>query len=228
MQVLLVAATPFEIAPTIAWLEQGFEQPRSGVFTKGPLEVQLCVTGIGILATSWQLARLFAHQKPDFAINAGVGGAIDLKMQLGDVVFVDTERLADLGVEDADGQFLDLFDLGLSGADDPPFVAGQLLNPTSDMVNYLPKAKGVTVNKVHGSVGSIAALRKKYPDAQVESMEGAAFFYACLNAGVAFAEIRAISNYVAPRNRDAWDLPGAISALNQVLEQMLDEFGQLS
>jgi len=56
---------------------------------------------------------------------------------------------------------------------------------------------------------------------QVESMEGAAFFYACLMAEVPFLEIRSISNFVEPRNRDAWDLPLAIGNLNQVLAEIL-------
>jgi futalosine hydrolase len=75
---------------------------------------------------------------------------------------------------------------------------------------------------VHGAEASIQKIRDKYPEIQVESMEGAAFFYACLAAGVPFAEIRSISNRVEPRNRDAWDLPLAIRNLNGVLVGMLE------
>ena len=39
-------------------------------------------------------------------------------------------------------------------------------------------------------------------------MEGAAFMYACLIAGVPFAQVRAVSNRVERRNRAAWDLAG--------------------
>lgn len=44
-------------------------------------------------------------------------------------------------------------------------------------------------------------------------MEGAAFFYACLSAGVPCAQVRAVSNYVERRNRAAWKLGDAIAAL---------------
>lgn len=53
-------------------------------------------------------------------------------------------------------------------------------------------------------------------------MEGAAFFYACLLAGVPFLQIRSISNRVEPRNRTAWDIPSAIQNLNQTLMEMLE------
>lgn len=221
MQVLLVSATPFEIAPAISWLEQGFEQKENHTFVKGDLEVRVNVTGVGMLATTWHLANRFAHQKPDLVINAGIAGTFDPAFKLGDVVFVSTERLADLGVEDVSGHFIDLYELGFVDKNTFPFSDGMLRHPNAELARFLPTAQGITVNKAHGSAASIAAIQKKYPDAQVESMEGAAIFYACLQAGVSFAEIRAISNRVEPRNRGKWDLPGAVLALNEVLIQML-------
>ena len=114
-----------------------------------------------------------------------------------------------------------MFELGFITADDFPFSGGKLLNPGAELVQFLPIASGITVNKAHGTDDSIAKCRKKYPAAQVESMEGAAFFYACLRADLPFVEIRAISNYVEPRNREAWNIPLAIQNLNQVVKEML-------
>jgi futalosine hydrolase len=221
MQVLLTAATPFEIAPTIEWLEQGFEQREQGCFSSGALKLQICVTGVGMLATAWQLSQLFVRHQPAFCINAGIAGALDPALKIGDVVNVGSEILADLGVEDAAGRFIDLFELGFSAKDNFPFVAGRLQNPEAANSQFLPLVQGITVNKAHGAAGSIAKIREKYPEAQVESMEGAAFFFACLHAGLPFVELRAISNYVEPRNREGWDLPLAIQNLNRVLQEML-------
>jgi len=213
MHILLVTATPFEIAPTFAWLENNFQQKSEGVFEKKNLRVQTLVTGVGMTATAFQLGHFFAQKKPDWAINAGIAGAFDSSLQLGDVVQVISEHFGDLGVEEADGSFTDVTELGLS-------ATSTLSNPQPPIPN-LPNCKGLTVNKVHGTASSIQKIQAKYPKAQVESMEGAAFFYACLAAGVPFAEIRSISNHVEPRNRDAWDLPGAIRNLNEVLVGML-------
>ena len=222
MEVLIVAATPFEIAPLTEYLNKFYENRGEGVFAGKNRTVRVLVSGVGIAATSWQLGLLFARTKPGLAVNAGIAGAFDRNFQLGEVLHVVTERFGDLGVEEADGSFTDLLELGLADGAKDLYVNGKLQNPAAAQTAFLPLAHGLTVNKVHGAAGSVASIRKKYPDAQVESMEGAAFFQACLFAGVPFLEIRSISNYVEPRNREAWDLPLAIGNLNKVLIELLE------
>lgn len=226
MNVLLVSATPFEVAPLMVYLNQHFQQDEAGVFHRNGLSVRLLLTGVGSVATAWQLGRLLALHTPDWALNAGVAGAFDRSLSLGDVVQVSTERFGDLGVEEATGQFTDLFQLGLLEPSEPPFINGQLHNPASTLGRFLPAVHGLTVNRVHGHQPSIDSIQRRYPDAQVESMEGAAFFYACLLANIPFLEIRGISNYVESRNRAAWQLGPAIEHLNQVLIEILGSLQQ--
>lgn len=221
MEVLLVSATPFEIAPLLAHLEQNFARHGEGVFQEKNLRVRVLITGVGMVSTAFHLGQLLAQHKPNLALNVGIAGALDRRLDLGDVVCVSTERFADLGVEEADGQFTDLFALGLLAPDQPPFLSGALHSPGAGDVRFLPSAQGLTVNRVHGSAASIAVLRQRYPNAQVESMEGAAFFYACLLAEVPFLQIRSVSNYVEPRNRAGWNIPLAIENLNRTILDML-------
>jgi futalosine hydrolase len=209
MHILLVAATPFEIAPTFAWLEANFQQKSAGVFEKEGLVVQTLVTGIGMTATAFHLGNCFTQQRPDWAINAGISGAFDSELKLGEVVQIVSECFGDLGVEEPDGRFTDLAELG--------FLPQSLFFNPQPPIPDLRSCQGLTVNKVHGSEGSIQKISTKYPNVQVESMEGAAFFYACLASGVPFIEIRSISNRVEPRNKDAWNLPLSIQNLNEVL-----------
>ena len=68
---------------------------------------------------------------------------------------------------------------------------------------------------MHGNERTIAAVRARYQP-EVESMEGAAFMYASLIAGVPFAQVRAVSNAVERRNRGAWKIDAAIRALGEV------------
>lgn len=225
MNLLLVSATPFEIAPTLQLLEGQFEKGGADFFERNTLRVRPLVTGVGIPATMWSLASVFAHWKPDLAVNVGVAGSFSPDFPLGAVVNVVSERWGDLGVEERDGAFTDVFELGLTDPNALPYLNGLLQNPAASNAVFLPKAHGLTVQKVHGNQPSIDLILKKYPDAQVESMEGAAFFFACLQAGVPFLEIRAISNRVEPRNRAGWDLPGAIGRLNEVLASMLEGLG---
>jgi futalosine hydrolase len=58
---------------------------------------------------------------------------------------------------------------------------------------------------------------------QVESMEGAAFMYACLIHQVPFAQVRAVSNFVEKRNREAWKLAEAIRNLSEVALRIIEE-----
>ncbi len=214
MHILLVAATPFEIAPTLSWLAAHFKEKSVGYFEREKLIVQTLITGVGSPATAFHLGRCFAKNRPDWAINAGIGGAFDARLNLGDVVQIVSERFGDLGVEEADGRFVDLAELG--------FTTQSALNNPQPPIPDLASCHGITVNKVHGSALSIEKISAKYPDAQVESMEGAAFFYGCLAAETPFVEIRSISNRVEPRNRDAWDLPLAIQNLNHQVLAMLE------
>ncbi len=222
MEILLVAATPFEILPVQEWLQARFKKNEQGIYRNKDLSVSILVTGVGIAATSWSLGNYFARKQPDLAINAGVAGALDVSLSLGAVLQVVSERFGDLGVEEADGRFSDLFELGLLEPSEKPYINGLLYNPDAAESRFLPHVKGLTVSKVHGYGPSITAIRQKYPDAQVESMEGAAFFQACLLSGVPFLEIRSISNYVEPRNRDAWQLGLAIENLNRTLVEMME------
>ena len=93
----------------------------------------------------------------------------------------------------------------------------QLQNPKPLRLEILPMVHGLTVQKVHGFPLSINGVLQKYKDAQIESMEGAAFFQACLTEGVAFSQIRAISNFVEARNREEWLIKEAIEQLNMIL-----------
>jgi futalosine hydrolase len=54
-------------------------------------------------------------------------------------------------------------------------------------------------------------------------MEGAAFMYACLIHGLVFAQVRAVSNIVERRNRQAWKIDTSIEALGQAARRILDD-----
>lgn len=220
MHLLIVAATPYEVAPLQQHLQEKAEV-KKGFFRWKGLKIEFLVTGVGQLATAARLTQRLTRQQPDWVLNLGVAGSYRSDWPLGSVVQVVSERLADLGVEQADGSFSDVFEMELWGQEEAPFLHGKLHNPAAATFSFLPTAQGITVNKVHGHAPSIAALRQKYPDAEVESMEGAAVFFACLEAQLPFLEIRALSNYVEPRNKERWQLAKAIDALNATALELL-------
>ena len=215
MNILIVAATVFEIAPLTAKLEADFEVITKFHYRKNDKNIHILITGVGMTATAFALGRALA--KPDFidvAFNIGIAGAYNRNLTIGDVVFVATERFGDLGVEESDGSFIDMIELGLIESDAHPFSGGQLINAAE--FDLLPSVHGITVNKVNGSAKSIDAITTKYKGIDIETMEGAAFAFACLQTNTPFYQVRGISNYVEPRNRDNWNLPLAIDNLNEV------------
>lgn len=224
MEILIVSATPFEIAPTLGFLESNFNTDQDFIFDAPSIRVHVCITGVGMMATAWHLGQSIAQTNFDLVINAGVAGAFDRSLQLGAVVQVISDRFGDLGVEEANGTFTDMYELGLISPNQTPFVNGILYNPIAHGSEFLQNVNGLTVNRVHGNSNSIQSILKKYPEAQIETMESAAVFYSCLLAGTRFIAIRSISNYVEPRNRDAWKLDLAIDRLNAVILEMLQSF----
>lgn len=224
MRTLLVAATTFEVAPLTARLGDGTALgPRLTRYTRGTDQVDLLITGVGMVATAAWCARTLASTTCDRAFNLGVCGSFDESLPPGTVVHVTTDRIAELGAEDGD-RFLTLSDLGLRD-DVSPAGPDEVLTsvaPPGAMLTALPAVAGITVNTVHGHEPSIAAVLARFSP-QVESMEGAAFMYACRIHGVPFAQIRAVSNRVERRNRSAWKLAEAIDALGRTALTLLDE-----
>lgn len=214
MHLLVVAATEGELSS----LDIGS--------TGGHRHIEVVITGVGMVATAAHVSRALARTRFDLAINLGVCGAFDRALALGSVVHVTSDRISEVGVEDGPA-FVPAEAIGLVDAGTAPFTGGCLVNaapPASASLAALPQVSGITVNTVHGDAASIAAVVGRcHP--QVESMEGAAFMYACLIAGVPFAQIRAVSNYVERRNRAAWRLPEAIAALGRTATAVIGEVG---
>jgi futalosine hydrolase len=217
MHILVVAATAPEVAPIVAALRPAGISDRSTTsYTQGGHGVDLLVTGVGMVATAVWCSRALSRVKYDLALNFGVCGSFDRSLAPGAVVHVATDRLVELGAEDGD-TFLTIQELRLLGDDEFPFTGGRLVNaapPSIAPLRGLPAVDGITVNTVHGDEPSIAAVARRFSPA-VESMEGAAFMYSCLVHEVPFAQVRAVSNVVEKRNRDAWKLPEAVAALGR-------------
>jgi futalosine hydrolase len=225
MRFLFVTATDFELAPLVARLTPS--SPSSGrprPFTHASHHVDVLTTGVGMTATAVWCARVLATQQYDLAVNFGVCGSFDPACPPGMVVHVTSDCISELGAED-DEEFLTVQQLGLLGPDDTPFSGGRLVNvgaPANKTIAGLRAVTGITVNTVHGNTRSIARVVERFSPG-VETMEGAAFMYACLVSGVPFAQVRAVSNMVEKRNRSAWKLQEAIDALNDVAMRVLEQ-----
>jgi len=209
MRVLVVAATSFEVES----LKSKVESKDSGLKT---LDLELLTTGVGMVATAFALGRHLAIHQYDLALNLGIAGSFDRNIALGEVVEVVEDNLSELGADDGE-EFLTIESMGFG---ESKFKSTAAL---SDYGSFdLKKCTAITVNTVHGHENSIKKLTGRIQP-QLESMEGAAFFYACKQAGVPCLQIRAVSNYVEKRNRDAWQIGLAIKNLNSFAGELLNQ-----
>ncbi len=168
-----------------------------------------------MMVAAYSLARAFANNHFDFALQAGVAGSFDREIDLGQIVVVQSEQLGDLGAEDRD-KYVDIFNLGFLEPDIFPFTEGKLDCPLHDITfaYRLLTVSGLTVNTVSGDATTIKKRIDTY-GCQVESMEGAAFHYVCLMEKIPFVQVRAISNYVEPRDKSKWKMKDAVIGLNK-------------
>ncbi|MHB1922192.1 MAG: futalosine hydrolase [Chitinophagaceae bacterium] len=226
MNLLLTAATLPEIQPAYHFLEQQYPQLEEGRFQKGSHQIQVLITGVGTLLCSYGLTRFLTSHSCDLAVQAGIAGSFRQDLLLGEVVEVEKEILGDLGVQDGEN-FRDLFDIRLMEEGQFPFTGKCLWNQGSrhPLFPALRKVRGLTVNQVSGRESTISIWKEKYqPD--LETMEGAAFHFVCLEEKIPFLQLRCISNEVQVRDPSKWDIPLAVNHLNLELIGLLSRFGQ--
>jgi futalosine hydrolase len=57
----------------------------------------------------------------------------------------------------------------------------------------------------------------------IESMEGAAFHYVCLQEEIPFIQLRGISNLVGDRNKNRWQIPTAMETVRFALFKLISK-----
>lgn len=117
--------------------------------------------------------------------------------------------------------------MGFADKDQFPYRNGWLDATTlPDVMGWygkdIKKSAGITVNTISGTEDAVVRLKTQYP-VHIETMEGAAVFYACLCWGIPVYQLRTISNYVEVLDRNRWDIPLAIRTLNEQLEKLFSK-----
>ncbi len=201
MNILIVAATKREIEP--------LDNKLKGLKFKP----DVLITGVGMVATTFILTKAFSAKKYDAAINLGICGSFNRNLKIGEVVNTTEDIFSELGAEDGDS-FLKLSDMNFTDKNDVFLKPAKKYSHPA--LREFKKVKGITVNTVHGNKKNISKVVELYsPD--VESMEGAAFFYVCNQFKIPAVQLRAVSNYVERRNTKNWNITLAIDKLNEAV-----------
>jgi futalosine hydrolase len=213
MDILLIAATNFEIQPTINFLAA-----RDYIFGNNRFNVQ--IAGIGSMSTAYWLTKTIEKKRPGLIIQAGIGGSFSPDYPPGSLVLVNEEVSGDLGVEE-NNEFKDVFDMGLPQITDP-YTGKSLVNNHVDLLQQqkLPLVKAVTISEITTRPERMRQLQQNYQPV-VESMEGAAFHYVALIEKIPYMQLRAVSNFVGERDKNKWKMKEAINLLNEKLMEIV-------
>jgi len=222
MRVIITAATNGEWMPSFQKINPAYAG------TNKRFSVGFHESGIGLLASSVSLMKMFVQETPTLIIQVGIAGCFDKKIPLGKVFVVKDDFAGDIGVME-NKVWKDLFDLKLDKPNDAPYEKKSLPNPWLSQYNLLklPTKKGVTVNTISTDKNKIDLYSGRYK-ATLESMEGAALHYMGRDLNIPFIQIRAVSNYVGERNKAKWNMQEAIYNLNETLLQYLDALNKIA
>ncbi|MBR5907643.1 MAG: futalosine hydrolase [Bacteroidales bacterium] len=199
----------------------------------GKAQVDFMLTGIGTTSTCYRLTKKLVEAEAEgnpyaLAVNIGIAGSYDLNaFPIGTTALIEKEYFGDLGFRTPSG-FQTLFDSYALDANLFPFKDGtlqmtQLPDFFNDIANTYKKAVGVTVQTITAEKAMIEEIKKKY-NPQIESMEGAAFFYTCLNEYVKFMELRTVSNAVGEEDPSKWNTPLALESLKEACKEFFRQF----
>lgn len=201
----------------------GYVLRRTGASgaSPGPLRADLLAAGVGpaaaAAATATALTVAALRDEPyDLVVAAGIGGGFVPHAPVGSVVVADRMIAADLGADSADG-FLSVETLGFGKAKvaSPPRLAA-----TVAQALFAAHAPILTVSTATGTPARAHALSAAHPGAGAEAMEGFGVAQAATAHAVPVLEIRTISNEVGPRDRSAWRIGEALTALQEAFASL--------
>ena len=211
MKKLIVSATKAEVNKTLS--ENGFSESKEVNKLFEGDKFDIFISGIGSAFTIFNLTQLLQNKTYSEVINVGIAGTYNKNINLGELVLVEQDLFADLGIDD-NGIFKTLEEENLSNQENLFYSSKNILE--------LPyqKVKSITVNTASGSKERIKLWEQKFnPD--IETMEGAAVYFVCNKMNIPVIQIRAISNYVEPRDKSNWEINEALLALDTFITSYL-------
>lgn len=204
MRILIVCAVPEEA--------EAIEAGRSLRH-----ELDVLVSGVGPTAAAAATARTIAEnghmgRAYDVVVNVGICGAFKGRAKIGDVLIATDSVAAELGVA-LPWRFQPIDEIG---------YGTNRIGCNTVLTVAMEGVRGeiLTLASITGSDGLAANLAHRHPEAVGEAMEGFGVATAAQQAGLPFAEIRTVSNYVGDREVEHWDWGGALKSLTGAIREL--------
>ena len=208
-----MGTVPFLIVTSVPAEAEAIGRPNGALVVVG---------GIGRTNAAAATTEAILREGPfDWVLNAGVAGALPGGgLAVGDVVAASQCVYAEEGMVTPEG-FRPLDAMGLALAD---FCRGNVVPVDPALLERLsatfPSGPIATVATCSGTDAAAREVAAR-TGAVAEAMEGAAVVHAARRLGVAAGELRAISNTSGDRDRQHWDLAGAVAALGEAVRSVL-------
>ncbi len=193
-RLLIVAATHKEIEPLTGKTNDNFFALTS--------DTDVLITGVGVMPTTYYLTETLSANEYSLVLNAGIAGSMTNKFGIGETVEIISDTLVTAG-KFTKTKYKSMFEAGLWNENEPPFLSGIIINRKH--FNNLPGAKAITTSIIGFDKSPFSKYRP-----EVETMEGAAFFYTCHKKNCDCAAVRTISNFVKDNK---WEIETAVKNL---------------
>ncbi|BAU27996.1 futalosine hydrolase [Aneurinibacillus soli] len=181
------------------------------------------VGGVGLASAAASTATALATTSYSLVINMGIAGGFVGQAEIGSLVVANEIIAADLGSQTPDG-FISIDELGFGSARVP--VDTRMVAQVVEALQAagFPTTTGpiLTVSTTTGTAATAQELAARVPGAAAEGMEGYGVATAAHQHGIPVLEIRAISNPVGPRDRDAWRIKEALQMLESASSVLLE------
>lgn len=221
MKILLVADSQEELRPIIAKMDQSWEKVNPNEYKSEDLSVQFLIGGHTQFQMIFNLCNFKEIATFDRVINIGLAAGNTRILDIGQTVNIGRDIFGDIGLEESDGNFKDLFDLKLADSAKLPFFRAEIFN--EDIINPLKYnvVKSISLNTIPGTFENIERLNKKY-HADTISRTGAAFAFSCKMLNIKYLQLRTVYRYLEPSSYPYREKEMAIIKLGEDVFKFLD------
>jgi len=217
MKIVLAAQQLQEISAATEFLRNQAQQLKPFHFKLKNLEVQILITGSGLIRTTYVLSRYFQHQTVNLLIHSGLAIPLNENCRNGDVFQLTEELLFQPEFQNNTPSQFQFFPSGET--DEYPFNEGILSNP--QVGKFLPAVRGVTCDYPAISDDLINAIIRIQPEAQLLSADNSAVFFVALMEKVNFLSIRSSLEFNKNSGVSAVKKNEAIANLNKTLIEII-------
>ena len=230
-RLLLAVASPVEVRGVFAAFDDSAPVPPLwGVTSLGRVDV--LHTGVGKANAAGALASHLAHHIYGAVVNVGIAGSLPgpgTRLVPGGIIAATGCAFADEGLVTPDGyRSLSAMGFPMDPTLAPTSTGHTEVFPTDAVLagafRCVVDAESViaTVSTCSGTDAAARVVVER-TGALAEAMEGAALALVARRCGVAFCEVRAISNFTGDRAAQGWDIAGALARLGDALRRVVVE-----